>query len=135
MPFDFDIDLDNLYCETWFGDAPGKKVCLRLCPPDKVEEFRKQCVTPKRQAVLNPETRRMELADVSDFDADKFNELLSEYQFVGWDLKDVKGKEIAFTSENRKRLMQMPRFIAFITECVKELAHTAGLMREEELKN
>mgnify|MGYP001174123507 CR=1 FL=1 len=135
MPFDFDIDLDNMYPETWFGDTPGKKVCLRLCPPDKMEEFRKQCLKQKRQAVLNPETRKMELVDNSDFDSDRFTELVTQYQFVNWDLIDVKGREVDFNPENVKRMMQVPVFVEYVTGCLKELAVLAGFIKKAESKN
>lgn len=135
MPFDFDIDLDNMYPETWFGDTPGKKVCLRLCPPDKMEEFRKQCLKQKRQAVLNPETRKMELVDNSDFDSDRFTELVTQYQLVNWDLIDVKGRKVDFNPENVKRMMQVPVFVEYVTDCLKELAVLAGFIKKAESKN
>jgi hypothetical protein len=136
MPLDFDINLDsNIYPETWFGDAPGKRVCLRLCSPDQVEEFRKECFKQKKQAVLNPVTRHMELADDSDFDSDKFVELLVSHNFVDWDLVDAKGEAIAFTPENRKTLMKMPRFQKFIEECLQELNKQAGITQDKESKN
>lgn len=132
---DFEIDLDNMYPDTWFGDMPGKRVCLRMCPPEKVEEFRKQCLTSKKEAVLNPKTRKMEFVDNSDFDTDKFVDLLNDYCIVEWDLADVKGKTIACTAENKKRLMDMPKFAKFVTECLKELGVAAGIEREDEQKN
>lgn len=135
MPFDFEIDLDNMYAETWFGDAPGKRVCLRLIAPEKIDEFRKQCLTPKKEAVLNPKTRKMEFVDSSNFDSDKFTDLLTGHYFVDWDLVDVNGKAIAFTPENTKRLMNMPKFATFISECIKEMNKAIGITQEEESKN
>lgn len=135
MKLDFDIDFDNLCPETWFGEEPGKKVCLRLCPTEKVEEFNKQCLTAKKRAVLNTATRKMELADDSDFDNDRFFDLMNSYCIVDWDLTDVNGTAIACTDENKKLLMNMPRFARFVKECLIELNRAAGLLKEEESKN
>lgn len=135
MPFDFDLDLDNMYPEVWYGDTPGKRVCLRLCPPEKVEAFRKECLKPKKRAVLNPMTRKMELADDSEFDADRFVELLNGYCVVDWDLKDVKGGAIECTEENKKRLMNVPRFTGFIKECLEDLTRQTETQEDAESKN
>lgn len=135
MKFDFDIDLDNLNPSVWFGDTPGKKVCLRLCTPDKTEEFRTQCLTPKKRALVNPETGRMELVDDDDFDRSRFVDLVNGFCIADWDLKDVNGKAIACTDENKKIMMNVPRFAAYIKECLDELSKMMGLRKEEESKN
>lgn len=135
MNLDLNVDLGNLYPETWFGDAPGKKVCLRLCPPEQIETFRKECTKVRKQAVINTETRRMELADDSEFDDDRFRTLLHDYCIVDWDLKDVHGKPILCTDDNKHLLMQIPRFVQFITKCFEELNKAMGLRDEEEVKN
>jgi hypothetical protein len=134
-PLDFDIDLDNLYPETWLGDTPGKRVCLRLCPPEIVEGFQKECTTPKKKAVLNTRTRKMDIADDSDFDSDRFSELLNYYTIADWDLKDVRGQVITCDDENKKRMLHIPKFAKFIAECLKVLNEQAGIAREEEVKN
>lgn len=135
MKLDFEIDLNNLYPETWFGDTPGKRVCLRLCPAETIDEFRKECRKERKQAVLNTESRKMELVDDSDFDADKFFNLLNGYSVVDWDLTDSKGTAIPCTDDNKRLLMQIPRFVQFVKECLAELNKAIGAKNEDEIKN
>jgi hypothetical protein len=135
MGLNFDIDMENLFPKVWFGDTPGKRVCLQLCPPEKVDEFRQSCLTTKSQAVKNSDTRRMEIVEQEKVDITRFGELLNDYCIVEWDLKDVKGKSISCTSENKKKLMGVPVFASFIRECLDELGKLAGVAKEEEVKN
>lgn len=133
--FEFQIDMDNLNPEVWFGDEPGKRVCLRLCPPDKVEEFRKECTTVTRQLAQNKTSRNMEIVKDADLDDAKFVRLVNGYSIVDWDLKDVKGQPVAYTEENKAKLMNVIPFMQFISEGLKELAKQAGITQEDELKN
>lgn len=136
MPFDFEIDLDSGFPETWFGDAPGKRVCLRLPEPEKAKELKKRFLTPKKTAVLNPFTRRMELADDdSNCDYDGFFVALTCLAIVDWDIADVHGKAVSCTEENKKALLKDVRFLEFVKECLEELNKQAKLTREEESKN
>lgn len=137
VKFDFEINLDNeMYPAVWFGDTPGKRVCLRLAPPEKVEEFRKECIIKKpKQAALNPATRHMELVDDNDFDAEKFSDLALDFGIPEWDITDVNGKPIKCTLENKKLLMQMPKFQKFIQAGYTELATRIGVQEETEQKN
>jgi len=136
MPFDFEIDLDSGFPETWFGDTPGKRVCLRLPEPEKAKELKKKFLTPKKTAVLNPFTRRMELADDdSNCDYDGFFIALTCLAIVDWDIADVQGKAITCTEENKKTLLKDVRFLEFVKECLEELNKQAKLTREEESKN
>jgi len=132
---DFEIDLDNLFPKVWFGDTPGKRVCLQLCPPEKVEEFRKATTVSKSQAVKNTDTRRMEIVDHEKIDYIKFGDLLNDYCIVEWDLKDVRGLTVACTPENKKKLMGAPAFAEFIKASIEELNKQAGVAKEEEIKN
>lgn len=133
--FDFSIDMDNLYPSVWFGDAPGKRVCLRLCSPEEIENMREECTATKKEAVVNPLSRKMEFADSSSFDEGKFKQLLEQHSIVDWDLTDVKGQAIPCTDENKNKLMGFLPFAKFINECLKELAEQIGTQKEEELKN
>ncbi|OPY78292.1 MAG: hypothetical protein A4E65_02315 [Syntrophorhabdus sp. PtaU1.Bin153] len=133
--FDFTIDMDNLNPAVWFGDTPGKRVCLRLCSPEKVEEFREECTTTKKTAVLNTQTKRMEIVEDCPFDKKKFSQLLHCYSIADWDLDDVNGNPIPCTDENKLKLMEVPKFVQFINECIEELAEQAGIRKKDEIKN
>jgi hypothetical protein len=135
MGFNFEIDMDNLNPEVWFGDEPGKRVCLRLCPLDKLNAFKKECTTVEKRAVEHKKSRTMQIVSDVTEDETKFSNLVNCYSIVDWDLIDKKGKPIPCTDENKIKLLGVIPFIQFIGECLKELSTQAGIEQEEEIKN
>lgn len=137
MPsFDFDIDLKSNFPEVWFGDTPGKKVCLRLPDPEMVKKLRKEMLTPKKKPVLNTTTRKMELADDdTDCDYDGFFVKLTSLAIVTWDINDVSGAVIECNEENKARLLDDLRFVDFVKACLEELNQQARALKDEESKN
>jgi hypothetical protein len=135
MGFDFSIDMDNLNPAVWFGDEPGKRIKLRLCPPDKIEELRKRCTTVEKKAVEHKKSRQMQIVADVTFDENVFSRLVNCDSIVDWDLTDVNGEAIPCTDENKVKLMGVIPFIQFVGECLKELTVQAGIKQESEIKN
>jgi hypothetical protein len=135
MGFDFEIDVDNLYPEVWFGDKPGKRVCLRLCSPEKIEEFRKECTKVTKTLADNKRMGAMQIVKDTEFDDNKFARLLNEHCIVDWDLTDVKGDVIPCNANMKVKMMGVIPFSKFVNEGIKELTKQAGIEAEEEVKN
>lgn len=85
----------------------------------------KQKTQGKRQIdfVPHPNTRQMERVisyDQSPEEAKQEREMMWDYVIVSWrDIKDVKGKEIPVTRENKMKLLNIFAFMRFLNRCLE----------------
>ncbi len=75
--------------------------------------------------VPNPKTRQMERVvsfDQTPEQEKKEREMLWDYIIMGWEgIKDGKENEIAVTTENKMKLLNIPVFMRFLSRCLEIL--------------
>lgn len=135
------FDLENLDSGTWFTYCNSKideksgdvkfdepldsagRICIRQADFETLENIEKIAGGKlKREFVLNPNSKAMELVEYRDRSIDekrKDREMLWDHVICDWEgLKDKNGNDIPVTLENKMKLIQIPAFFRFIQHCL-----------------
>lgn len=117
------IDIEKLNPGTWFPMEDGGEVCVRVCAGDDAAAIRTQAVKVKSELVFHPKTGVGQRIREEIVDEQLQAALLWDFCIVDWrNLYDAKQQPIPCNRETKALLMgKVPRFFAFVTDCLRKL--------------
>jgi hypothetical protein len=120
---------------AWFDLDGGGRVQVRTVSAEAMKRIRSLAV--KKRVEYKRVDGKGERFEVEEVNEDLQNELFWDHVLVAWDnLFDAKGNAIPCTTEAKVLLMaRVPKFAAFVGECLTTLNADAAGQAEVEAKN
>ena len=130
------INLKGLTAPSrFFWPGSDEWIELRNVTLAQFKEIRKQTVT-KRAEYHQINDEKPFRYDVEDTDDDLADELLWDYQIVGWNIVDENGKKIKCTKQNKLLLMgNSSEFVTFVVNNLNQLSKDDADRRDKSEKN